>query len=115
MAFVTYPEKSFLQLVARRVLKYQRDAETRNEVYHDIMPFSPLQCGAFAKYRFLKAPGGYTVVLHLKNTPTFSPEDLTAIASEILDGPVRQSSVTSDVLEYVRETAPTPPSGWPEV
>ncbi len=115
MAFVTYPEKSFLQLVARRVLNYHRQAAANNSRYHDLMPFSPLQCGAFAKYRFWDSPGGYTPVLHLKNTPTFSAEDLKAIASEILDGPVRQSSEAKDVLEYVRETDPTPPSGWWEV
>lgn len=104
MALVPYPEKAFLQLMGKRLLKYQREAEARGEKYHDISPFSPLQCKVLAKFRFEVVPGGYAPVVLLKENSMYSPNQLKEIATEILDAPVRLRATTDDVLEYVRES-----------
>lgn len=103
MAYVTYAEKAFLQLMARRLLRYTRDAASRGETYQDVGPLSPLACGAMAKYRFEAAPGGYTPVVTLRGPPTLSPNQLKEIATEILDGAVKLRAAVGDDLEYVRE------------
>lgn len=103
MPSVPYTEKAFLQLMARRLLRYQREAEARGETYHDISPASPLMCGVHAKYRFEAAPGGYIPVVYLQGLISFSPNQLKEIASEILEGPVKLRASKDDVLEYVRE------------
>jgi len=103
MASVPYAEKAFLQLMARRLLRYTREAEARGETYNDLSGFSPLQCGVRAKYRFESAPGGYVPVLLLKAHLLYSPGELKEIAAEILDGPVKLRASKDDDLEYVRE------------
>lgn len=103
MAHVPYPEKAFLQLMGRRLLRYTREAEARGEKYNDLSGFSLLQCGVRAKYRFEEAPGGYIAVLLLKSHVSYSPGDLKEIAAEILDGPVKLRAAKDDDLEYVRE------------
>jgi len=103
MTRIPYTEKAFLQLMGRRLLRYQREAEARGEVYHDISAPSPLQCGVLAKYRFESAPGGYIPVVRLHGGPVFTPIDLKEIAAEILEGPVKLRAAVADDLEYVRE------------
>lgn len=100
---VPYTEKAFLQLMARRLLRYQRDAEARGETYHDVSPFSPLQCGIHAKLRFEMVPGGYAPVVLLQKWSQFQPREIQEIATSILDGPARFRTTKDDVLEYVRE------------
>lgn len=103
MPSVPYTEKAFLQLMARRVLRYQREAAERNETYHEVAPLSPLMCGVHAKYRFEPAPGGYIPVVYLQGLISFSPNQMKEIAAEILEAPVRLRASKDDVLEYVRE------------
>lgn len=104
MAYVSYPEKAFLQLMGKRLLKYQREAESRGERYNDVSSFAPLQCKVLAKFRFETAPGGYIPVALLKESTLYSPNVLKEIASEILDAPVKLRATKDDVLEYVRES-----------
>lgn len=104
MPSVPYTEKAFLQLMARRLLRYQRDAEARGEVYHDVSPFSPLQCGIHAKFRFEAAPGGYIPVVLLKKWSQFQPHELQEIAQSLLEGPAKLRASNDGVLEYLRET-----------
>jgi len=104
VASVPYPEKAFLQLMARRVLKYSREAAERGETYNDLSGFSPLQCGVRAKFRFEPAPGGYIPVVSIRPGPSFSASELKEIAAEILDAPVKLRQAAADDLEYVRET-----------
>jgi hypothetical protein len=104
MPEVPYTEKAFLQLLGRRILRFQRDAEARGEPYHDLSSFSPLQCGVAARYRFETAPGGYIPVVQLRETSPKDPSKLKEIASDILEGPVKLRKAQADVLEYVRET-----------
>jgi hypothetical protein len=110
---VLYAEKAFLQLMARRLLRYRREAEARGEAYHDVSPYAPLQCGAQAKYKFESAPFGYRPVLYLQNSSMFQPSQLTEIASEILGAPVKLRTIVGDDLEYVRETDVTSSSEEP--
>lgn len=102
MAFVSYAEKAFLQLVAKRLLRYTREAESRGEVYHDISPYAPLQCGAMAKFRFVSRGGLHVPVAVLKNTPNLNPGELKAIAEELLDAPATLRFTKGDDLEYGR-------------
>ena len=109
---VSYPEKAFLQLMGKRLLRFQREAESRGETYHDLSAFAPLQCGVQAKYRFESVPGGYAPVVLLRGGPVFTPGQLKEIAVEILDGPVKLREAKGDDLEYVREMdTGTPASG----
>jgi hypothetical protein len=107
MPSVPYTEKAFLQLMARRLLRYQRDAEARGEVYHDVSPFSPLQCGIEAKFRFEVAPGGYIPVVLFKRWAQFQPIELQEIAESVLDAPAKLRTSADSVLEYVRATDAT--------
>jgi hypothetical protein len=102
MFSVTYAEKAFMQLMARRLLRYQRDAAARGEAYHDISPFSPLQCGALAKLRFEESPGGYNMVAILRSVPALSATEHKEIAADILGEPVILRKAVGDDLEYVR-------------
>jgi len=104
VSLVTYPEKAFLQLMGKRLLRFQRDAEARGEKYHDLSAPAILQCGVLAKYRFESVPGGYAPVVLLRGSLVFSPNQLKEIAAEILDGPVKLREAKGDDLEYVRET-----------
>ena len=103
MARVTYSEKAFLQLVGRRLLRYQREAEARGETYQDWSPLAPLQCGVLAKCRFESVAGGYIPVAILRRNHMHTVHDLAEIATEILDGPVKLRAEKGDDLEYVRE------------
>ncbi|MBA2706808.1 MAG: hypothetical protein H0U59_03270, partial [Gemmatimonadaceae bacterium] len=47
-------EASFLLLIARRVLNFQRKAEAEGETYHDMQAMTDLQCGYAARMRFEK-------------------------------------------------------------
>lgn len=104
MAHVLYPEKAFLQLMARRLLRYAREAAERGEKYNDLSGFSPLQCGVRVKFHYETAPGGYIPVLLLRPGNTFSAGELKEIAAEILDAPAKLRQAVADDLEYVRET-----------
>jgi len=108
MANVLYAEIAFLQLMARRVLRYSKEAEARGEKYHDLSSLAPLQCGAYAKYRFESVPGGHVPVVTLRKLPAFTPGDLDAIATEILGGSAKQRAESKDDLEYVRELDAAP-------
>jgi hypothetical protein len=101
---IPYPEKAFLQLMGKRLLRFQREAEARGEKYNDLSAFAPLQCGVHAKYRFESVPGGYAPVVILRGGPVFTSGQLKEIATEILEGPVKLREVRGDDLEYVRET-----------
>lgn len=103
MLSVPYTEKAFLQLMARRLLRYHREAESRGEVYHDLSPFAPLACGVRAKVRFEPSPGGYSTVALLKKSSLFQPQELDEIAESLLEGPVKLRATVEDVLEYVRK------------
>ena len=103
MAQVTYPEKAFLQLMGKRLLKFAREAKERGEEYHDLSGFSPLQCGVRAKFWFEDKPGGYRPVVRLK-VGNFDAGELKLIAEEILDGPAILRTSSDDDLEYVRST-----------
>lgn len=103
MLSVPYTEKAFMQLMARRLLRYQREAEARGETYHDVSPFSPLQCGIHAKFRFEPAPGGYRPVVLFRKWSQFQPQELQEIAASILDGPVKLRASKDGDLEYVLE------------
>ena len=103
MSKVSYAETAFLQLMGRRLLRYQREAEARGEKYHDLSAAAPLQCGVLARYRFEAVPGGYVPVIQLRNARDFSPGEIKEIAAEILEGPVKLRAVSGDDLEYVRE------------
>jgi hypothetical protein len=96
MPSVPYTEKAFLQLMARRLLRYQRDAEARGEVYHDVSPF-----------RFEVAPGGYIPVVLFKRWAQFQPIELQEIAESVLDAPAKLRTSADSVLEYVRATDAT--------
>jgi hypothetical protein len=112
MSSVPYPEKAFLQLMGKRLLRFAREAEARGEKYHDLSPFALLQCGVLAKYRFESAPGGYLPVVTLRIGEGRSFKELEEIAAEILDGPVKLRDATAGDLEYVREIdAGTPAPG----
>jgi hypothetical protein len=100
---VTHPEKAFLQLVGKRLLKFSREARSRGEKFHDLSGFSPLQCGARVKFWFEEKPGGYRPVVLLK-AGTFEAGELKAIAEEILEGPAVLRTSSGDDLEYVRST-----------
>ena len=100
---IPYPEKAFLQLMGKKLLRFQREAESRGEMYNDLSAFAPLQCGVLAKYRFESAPGGYIPVVLLRLNPLFQPNQLKEIAAEILEGPVTLRAAKGDDLEYVRE------------
>lgn len=100
---IPYPEKAFLQLMGKKLLRFQREAETRGETYNDLSAFAPLQCGVLAKYRFESAPGGYIPVVLLRLNPLFQPNQLKEIAAEILEAPVTLRAAKDDDLEYVRE------------
>lgn len=104
MPHVTYPEKAFLQLVARRVLRYSREAAARGEKYNDLTGFSPLQCGVRVRFKLEEAPGGYIPVVGIRPGPSFSASELTEIAAEILDGPAKLRPAADGDLEYVRAT-----------
>lgn len=108
MADVAYPEKAFLKLVARRVLGYAREAESRGEKYYDIGTFAPLQCGVRVKYRFEKSPGDYTPVVTLKKHPAFGPDELLQIAAELLEAEAVLRSSKENDLEYVRKSDHVP-------
>lgn len=104
MAQVLYQEKAFLQLVAKRILKYTQEAKTRGEKYHDMSGYSPLQCGARVKYHFEEGEKGPFPVVLVKKIVAFNLAELQQIASEILDAPVYLRASHPDDLEYVRET-----------
>lgn len=104
MTDVAYAEKAFLKLIARRMLGYAREAESRGEKYHDVGTFSTLQCGVRAKYRLESVPGGYAPVVILKRSAIFTPDELLKIAGQILDEDAVQRESTSDDLEYVRKS-----------
>jgi hypothetical protein len=105
MLNVTYQEKAFLQLVARRVVNHRIEAAKRGEAYNDLTPFSPLQCGIRARYSFVEIPlGGFRPVVQVRAPSSFSSAELLEIASEILDGPAKLRATASGDLEYVRES-----------
>lgn len=108
MPGVDYAERAFLKLIARRVLGYAKEADSRGEEYHDIGSFSPLHCGVRAKYRFEKSAGSYVPVVTLKNNRAFSPEELSQIAAEILEGDAVLRPSAGDDLEYIRKVDSTP-------
>ena len=103
--FVTYQEKAFLQLVARRILRLQRDADSRGEAYNDFGSFAPLGCGAHARIRFAPAPGGYEMVVNLKRSPYLSADELQMIAAELLEKPAVLRAESPTDLEYGRAIA----------
>lgn len=103
MPNVTHPEKAFLQLMGRRLLRYQQEAAARNETYNDLSGYSPLQCGARAKFRFELVSGTPIPVVYLRGG-LMSPGELKEIASEIFEGPAKLRAAVGDDLEYVRET-----------
>ena len=103
MSLVTYPEKAFLQLMGKRLLRFHREAEARGEKYHDLSAPASLQCGVLAKYRFESVPGGYIPVATIRITAGRSFKELEEIAAEILDGPVKLREAKAGDLEYVRE------------
>jgi len=103
MSQVPYTEKAFLQMVARRILKFRREAEARGEEYHDLSAHAPLQCGIHAKLRYDPCPGGYRPVVSFRHTKAFDYAEMKEIASEILDTPAKLSDAPKDDLEYVRE------------
>ena len=104
MANILYSERAFLQLTARRILGYSREAESRGEAYHDIGPLVPLQCGVRVKYRFEKSPGGYTPVVTFRKSSTYTNEELLDLASELLDGKAVLRKTADPDLEYVRSS-----------
>ena len=110
MAHILYAEKAFLQLTARRILGYRRDAESRGHVYVDVGQPAPLQCGVRAKYRFIDSAGGYAPAVTLRKSPLYSEEEMLEIASELLDSPAVLKGVSGSDLEYVRKSDTHPES-----
>lgn len=103
MSFISYQEKAFLHLVARRLYRYRHEAQTRGEQYHDTQGLAPLQCGASAKLVYERQNGLDIPVLYLRGTPTLVLDDLNQIAGEVLDGPVKLRKAEPPDLQYVRQ------------
>ena len=100
MALIAYAERAFLQLLARRLLRYSREAEARGEKYYDIYTRSPLQCGLQAKMVFEHVPGGYAPVLYVHNSVALPNETLLEAAEYVLEGPVKCRKTDGADLEY---------------
>jgi hypothetical protein len=63
---VTEAEAAFLAMIARRTLRFQREAEARGEKYHDITQPHPLTCGHSAKLIVEPVAHGYEPVVVVK-------------------------------------------------
>lgn len=98
---ITYAEKAFLHLAGRRALRNLRAAESAGETYHVLEASgAKLESGARARMFFERCPGGYLPVVRLQGLPEV---ELEAIASYVLEEPVKVRKRTGDSLEYVRE------------
>lgn len=81
---LVFGEAAYLTLLARRGLNFRREAEQRDEEYHDLTPFTRLQCGAKARLRFMPTVTGYSPVVEVeykRNDGT--EEEAKQIAEEI--------------------------------
>jgi hypothetical protein len=92
-------ENAYLLLVARRVLQFQREAEERGEVYHDMSSDVVLNNGLSARLRFHPCPGGYEPILWLTGLLK-RPEDLLPTAARILGGPAEEAEGVECKSEY---------------
>ena len=92
-------EAAYLLLVARRVLQFQREAESRGEVYHDLQSDIVLNSGCSARLRFCSCPGSYEPRLWLTGSFT-KPEDYATVAKGILGGDV-ESLPSENPKEYL--------------
>lgn len=84
--FVTYAEKAYLTLSARRVMHLRRAATARGEEWIDARKLTPLQCSAAVRLSF------YSFDEHPRQVLEVEPGSLDAaavarLAEEILDGP----------------------------
>jgi hypothetical protein len=82
--YITDQEASLLALTARRLLRAQREAQSRGETYHDLTKPVPVACGIRVKLLFIEAPGGYEAEVHLVPHPSFAEEELRTVASEVI-------------------------------
>jgi hypothetical protein len=97
-------EKAYLLLVARRVLNFQREAEERGEVYHDMSSDIILNNGCGARLRFISVPGSYEPHLWLK-WPVGTPLDKAVeVASGILGGPAEDAHYPNELVFRRKKT-----------
>lgn len=93
-------EGAFLALLAKRLLRNQRDAEQRGEVYHDLSSPARLKCGIEAKIVFESTAYGYKPVLTLHEKEGLTSEELAKAATELLGIPTRLRESNSGVLKF---------------
>lgn len=105
--FVTYAEKAYLTLAARRMMNLRRAATARGEEWHDLGTLIPLGCGAAVKLRFFshdEDPRQELVV----EPGLMTPEEVSRMAEEILGGAGELSPREPGDLHwvYVRKAQP---------
>lgn len=82
-------EAAYLLLLARRALNFAKEAKERGEEYHDLTPFTRLQCGLKARLHFVEQLNGAAPVVELVCTAhTHSPAEMQDIAGEIAGVPM---------------------------
>lgn len=102
--FVTYAEKAYLTLSARRVMHLRRAAASRGEEWHDTGKLVPLECGAAVKLRFFSHDETPRQELEVCPGP-LTAEQHPRLAEEIFGGPPGEVVIESDGLYMYQRLA----------
>lgn len=84
--FVTYAEKAYLTLSARRVMHLRRAAASRNETWVDARKLTPLECTAAVRLSFHSHDEDPRQVLEVQ-PGNLNIAEAARLAEEILGGP----------------------------
>ena len=89
MSHVTRTEILFLDMFAKRMFKFAKDAKAKGTTFVDTAPPTPLGCGVYVKVRYEPVEGSpdspYRAIVSFADR-TKEPSLLKEIAQEILAG-----------------------------
>lgn len=86
-SLVSDAEAAFLAMLARRIVKHQREAEARGQTYNDLTRPYMLSCGHRAKIRPIATGTGWEPMVHIELKPGTDPSVAEQMARDILGGP----------------------------
>jgi len=95
--FVTFAERAYLQLAARRMMNLRRAAEARGEEWHDVGTSTILDCGATVRLVFQVYDGDPRQELFVAPGKLTEAES-QRVAEEVMGGDVTRGDNTGDGL-----------------
>lgn len=100
---ITEPEAAFLAMMARRTLRFQREAEQRDQTYNDLTKPWELACGHRARIVPVAVAHGYEPEVEVLLKDGTDPAVAEQIARDILGGPAVALDSVGKTLKFRRK------------